>query len=131
MIPKPKKHKKTERQRAEEHADYWLSKYVRRRDGRCVICGEPDPAVLQAGHLIRRGKRGTRWSTINVNCQCKSCNFKHNHYPEIYTEWFIRQYGMEAYGRLIELSRVTKIPTLDIKKMGDTFKAHYFTIGGE
>jgi hypothetical protein len=38
---------------------------------------------------------------------------------------------MEAYGRLIELSRVTKIPTLDIKKMGDTFKAHYFTIGGE
>lgn len=39
---------------------------------------------------------------MNTSEQCNSCNFIHEHKPEIYTAWFIREFGAEAYQKLVK-----------------------------
>jgi hypothetical protein len=41
---------------------------------------------------------------MNVDSQCKSCNERHNHYPEIYTQWWLTEHGQEAYDELVRKS---------------------------
>lgn len=102
--PKPTKKRKPERRTLEANLDKLTSLIVRWRDGRCVVCGAT--GRLQCGHLIKRGKHVIRFSLLNCNCQCASCNFKHNNYPEPYTAWFLRQYGEAEYCKLEEAARV-------------------------
>lgn len=80
-------------------ADSIFSKWIRARDGKCITCGTKEN--LQCSHLIRRGKHSVRFDEFNCNTQCGSCNFRHNHYPEIYTNWFLRNYGQAEYEGLI------------------------------
>jgi hypothetical protein len=49
------------------------------------------------GHLISRGKESVKWDLYNVHEQCSGCNARHEHYPEIYTAWFVRNGGEQAY----------------------------------
>ena len=79
--------------------DKICSEYVRARDGKCFCCGTPLKATN--GHLITRAKYSVRWDLINCNQQCSPCNFKHEYYPEVYTQKFIKKYGMEVYDDLI------------------------------
>lgn len=109
--PKPTKQKKqkrknpkSERKALEKELDRLTSLIVRKRDGFCVTCGSRDN--LQCGHLIKRGRKWTRWDLRNCNCQCASCNIKHNYYPEIYTEWFIGKYGLDLYKSLVAWSQL-------------------------
>lgn len=97
--------------------DELVSKIVRKRDGRCITCGSTKN--LTCSHLIKRGRASLRFDLDNCNCQCASCNFKHNHYPEFYTYWFVSTKGTEAYHDLFKRSWQTKnwkIPELLEKK---------------
>lgn len=85
-----------------KEADRVFSLFIRNRDKRCVCCGST--YNLQNGHLIKRGKKAVRFDEKNCNCQCRSCNYKHNQYPEYYTRWFIFKYGKNEYDKLIERS---------------------------
>ena len=87
-------------------ADKVFSLYIRNRDKKCVCCGATEN--LQNGHLIKRGRKSIRFHEKNCNCQCASCNIKHNHYPEFYTNWFIKKYGQAEYEALIEQSKELK-----------------------
>jgi hypothetical protein len=111
--PKPKpvkaiktktRKKKTNRQLLERQADTLVREIVLKRDGFCV-CPAPKNGhgnVRTPGHLISRTRRSVRWSLLNTNEQCNSCNYIHEHRPEIYTQWFIRTFGFEMYQILVE-----------------------------
>jgi hypothetical protein len=98
-----KRKKKTNRQLLEKQADTLVREIVLKRDGFCV-CPSPKNGhgnVRTPGHLISRTRQSLRWSLLNTNEQCQSCNFLHEHKPEIYTAWFIRQFGSETYQKLV------------------------------
>ena len=87
-------------------ADAVFSRYIRERDKwTCVVCGSKKRP--QCGHLIKRGKHYARFDEFNCNCQCSSCNWLHNEYPEAYTLWFLREYGVEKYAEITKLAYET------------------------
>lgn len=68
--------------KSKEKLDRVFSQYIRLRDMipkttlfRCISCGQIKP-INQAdcGHYINRQHMSTRFSEINCNAQCRSCN---------------------------------------------------------
>lgn len=100
--PKPKRRKTTERKRLIKRLDDITREIVLLRDGRCVTCGKTDS--LQCGHLITRARYGVRWDLLNCAVQCAGCNLRHEFNPEIYTNWFLRKYGLNEYQSLCHRS---------------------------
>ncbi|MCP5063599.1 MAG: hypothetical protein GY936_14225, partial [Ignavibacteriae bacterium] len=75
----------------------------------CVTCdGSSGDNVLQLGHLITRGKWSVRFDHRNLHTQCRTCNLKHEYYPEVYNNWFVNKYGIEEYNRLVKDSNQLK-----------------------
>lgn len=98
---------------------YWeaYSEYIRARDGfRCVmkdIPGHVCAGVLQAGHIIPRGKRAIKYDERQVFAQCSGGNKAHHHWPQEYTNWFIQKFGQQVYDELVILSRQdAKVPSI-------------------
>ena len=112
---------KTPRQKAVRAADAQMSRYIRARDGQCVICGKREG--LQNGHLITRGKYATRWEEENCYCQCAGCNLRHEFQPEIFTDWWISRHGEEAYHDLVRKSNtIRKFSTDEIEEIAAYYK---------
>jgi len=91
-------------------ADKVFASYIRNRDGnKCVLCGSTKSPTC--GHLIKRGKKATRWDEVNCNCLCSGCNYKDNFEHDIYVIWFLREYGQTMYEDLLDRSKVLFKPT--------------------
>lgn len=90
--------KKPSRKTLVKKLDKVLSKYIRARDKRCVVCGSTER--LTNGHLFTRRAYSTRWTELNCHCQCWGCNYRHefDFYP--YQNWFVKKYGQEVYDEL-------------------------------
>lgn len=117
----------SDRKKAVEYADKWFSKYIRKRDGRCVVCNTTKN--LQCGHLFSRKNYSLRWDERNAYCQCRGCNLRHEHDPAPLTLYYMRLYHSDDYERLYrEWNGVTKISTADIRLLGDRFKMLYENI---
>jgi hypothetical protein len=119
-LPRPRKAKRKKRAprlptASQLEATLWraFSLWIRLRDRHCVLqgrgtCGGP----LQAGHLISRRYRSTRYDERNVYSQCAAHNRLHSHDAAPYTLWFLENYGQNAYRDLVARSRrLTKRPT--------------------
>src|SRR3990167_3126534 len=78
--------------------DKVVSEIVQIRDARCVTCGSYNSPT--AGHLFSRVAYSTRWDLGNVFRQCLSCNFRHEHDPYRFIEWYRKNYGVAMYNRL-------------------------------
>lgn len=135
--PKPKPEKKSKKNRFakkpkrkpanaelkkyEAEADRIVKMIVMIRDDAACICLPPEnghSSVMQAGHLVTRGKKSVRWDLWNVHIQCSSCNLLHEHYPERFTKQFILEYGSHRYMELVErASKVRKIPVHEMKQL--------------
>ena len=103
----------TPRKKLIKKLDTVFSLYIRKRDKRCVICGTKDN--LTCGHLITRAKYSVRWDEDNAFAQCTSCNMKHEYYPEIFTQWFIKTHRLSTYTKLIERSnKIRKFTNEDL-----------------
>jgi hypothetical protein len=118
---KPKKRrKKTARQLAEIRLDALVKEIVLQRDGGCV-CPPPlkgHRGGRSPGHLITRGKESVKWDLLNVHEQCASCNARHEHYPEIFTNWFIQRFGEIEYSGLVSRSyKVSKLTLDDLETL--------------
>lgn len=99
-----------------KEADRVFSLWIRARDGKCVICGTTER--LQNSHLIRRGKKSVRFDEKNCNTNCATHNYLHNIYPEVYTQWFIKRYGVSEYEKLIKKSQeVKQFKTSDLEEL--------------
>lgn len=89
------------------------SKYIRQRDGFCVVCGIRD--TLECGHIFTRANKSTMYDTHpegNCHAQCHACNQLHESEPEHFTNWFIRRHGQDAYDELLRRSHLIKQYTL-------------------
>jgi len=85
-------------------ADQKFAAYIRNRDGnKCILCGSTKNPTC--GHLIKRGKKATRWDEVNCNCLCSGCNYKDNFEHDHYVLWFLREYGQPMYEDLLERSK--------------------------
>lgn len=93
----------TTRSKLVESADRYCSAYIIKRDGRCVTCGAVDG--LTNSHLFKRGRMTLRYDPYNCNCQCATCNGRHNEDREPYESWFKRTHGEDKYTELLVRSR--------------------------
>lgn len=101
-----------------------FSQFIRMRDRTCVLdqfggCQGP----LQAGHVIPRGKKPTKYDEANVFGQCAFHNKRHKWHPELYETWYANKFGAQA---LVDLKsraqQEAKALTIDeIKKLTDYY----------
>ena len=100
--------------------DALVKEIVLERDGGCV-CPPPIKGHTEQrtpGHLISRGKESVKWDLMNVFEQCSGCNARHEHYPEIFTDWFIKKFGQVEYMALVERSyKVAKLTMEDLETL--------------
>lgn len=71
----------TEKQKLIKRLDEWFSRYIRLRDAGadgyfvCISCGSLKCYnQMDCGHYINRQHMATRFSEVNCNGQCRSCN---------------------------------------------------------
>ena len=99
---------KTRRKRLIAELDRLYSLAVRARDSRetggaCVLgCGR----IENVAHLITRSKHSVRWDLRNGTGQCYGANMTHEFNPHIYTAWWIKKHGLEAYENLVRDSNL-------------------------
>ena len=156
MPPKPKpaprvkgkrRKKKTPRQLIIRDLDNLVREIVFDRDLQSVplvyqikddILSVKHRGIDQPGHLISRAKIAVRWDLFNVHKQDANDNQLHEYYPEVYTQWFIGQFGSDEYQRLVNDSRVITKYSMDdletlfmelveIKKWQETGGRAYFS----
>lgn len=69
-----------------------FSKWIRNRDKKCVTCGSYDQ--LQAGHFWHAV---LDFDEININAQCKQCNYFKSGNLAIYSIYLINKYGKDVF----------------------------------
>lgn len=91
-----------------EKLDRAWSKFIRERDGKCMICGSTNR--LSAHHIFSRRYMSTRWYTGNGLTLCYPCHmfFAHQKYEE-FRDKVIEIQGAEEFETL-------KRYALEIKK---------------
>jgi hypothetical protein len=96
--------------------DTVFSKYIRARDGYCVVCGTSNQ--LQCGHLLSRIAYSTRWDEVNASAQCASCNIKHENNPAPYMLWFVKRFGEKKLEELnLQYNTPKKFSNNDLENM--------------
>ena len=78
--------------------DRLVSVIVRRRDRRCVTCGET--RGLQCSHFYSRRYLAVRFDLRNCNAMCSGCNRRHNEEPGPYLRFMTERYGAGAVAEL-------------------------------
>lgn len=104
-------------------ADAAFSKYIRERDNwTCVVCGSVK--TPQCGHLIRRSRMNVRFSENNCNCQCSVCNYRHEWFPEHYTNWFLLTKGEDVYNAIYTLAHKSENVKFSRAELGSIILAY-------
>lgn len=91
-----------------DKADIIFSKYIRKRDKRCMRCGsmvqfndKGDPTSHQASHYYGRGKESTRFDPENVDTLCHACHvIWGSEDREAYRDFKVAQLGEPNFRRL-------------------------------
>lgn len=101
MLSKKKPAKTSSTANLKRKLDAVFSQYIRLRDMipnttvfRCVSCGLVKP-ITQAdcGHYVNRQHMATRYSEVNCNAQCRSCNRFDEGNIQGYRRGLVRKYG--------------------------------------
>lgn len=94
-IKKPK----SKRKLLENQLDAAWAKYVKERDGVCMMCG--GNGVLAAHHSFGRVHKMTRWDVDNGVALCWPCHqYRAHGDPLGYSAWFKSKFGEEKYDLL-------------------------------
>jgi len=93
--------------------DAIVKEIVFARDRECVTCplwmeikkDNPTPHtpsnIMQPGHFITRGAKSIRWDLRNVYKQCRTCNFLHEHHPEVLANYVVNTLGVKEFEKLV------------------------------
>lgn len=101
--------------------DRVFSLYIRKRDGRCVVCGKTEN--LQCGHLFSRVAYSTRWDVGNCFAQCSGCNLRHEHDAWPFQRWYIKKFGQDHLEALHQRYRsIRKYKDAELAELIDQFK---------
>ena len=106
-MKKQKVHRKITRKGLVRALDKLVSQIVILRDKKCVVCGSTNK--LGCGHLFTRTYYSTRWDLQNCHAQCRNCNFRHEHDPYPYTEYYLNKFGKQSYD-LLHARHVLVVP---------------------
>jgi len=120
-LSKPNKVKS--RKSAKAAAVKWFNRFiVLRNSKRCVQCGSTERPTC--GHVIPKGNgEALLFSEYDCFCQCWAHNYKHSHFPEEYTSWFLHRYGIEAYDELrAQKKQVVKYTTEQFRAIAEVYK---------
>lgn len=113
--------KKFTRKQLVKKLDNVFSLFIRNRDKKCIVCGSTES--LQNGHLFSRVNYSTRWDEVNSNCQCRSCNMRHEYDFEPYRRAFVEKYGQEKYDLLyFKHKNICKYTNNDLLVLIDYYK---------
>lgn len=108
--------------------DSLFSQYIRARDkNTCLLCGSK--TRLSNSHLVTRQVTILRWDELNCHTHCWGCNKRHTYHPEIYTAWFLRTYGVEAYLSLVNKA-LLKFPLPDEAQIAVLHKEYTLKLAG-
>lgn len=122
---KPKIRRDSERQIKLDLTEL-VSRITRLSTPYCVLCGESNWRLLEAGHYWHRDMPPTEFALINLNTLCHECNQKHEHDPKPYREFMLRSLGQEAYDALARLAHSqTKVGYVELFEMREQMRAHY------
>ena len=94
----------------EKKLDELVKEIVFLRDKDCVTCPiwydikpltHHGSNVMQPGHFIKRGCKTVKWDLRNVYKQCKTCNYLHNHYPEVFANYVLSVLDVAGFEDLV------------------------------
>lgn len=102
--------------RLKRKADQALSRYTQTKskylyNDKCPLCQQRPIKVCF--HFITRKRLILRWDEQNVVGACKTCNFTEQFYPDPSRAWFIQQFSVELYLKLVATSKDSFIPTTE------------------
>ena len=101
--------------------DRLTSIIVRRRDKRCVTCGSLQG--LQCSHFYSRRYLAIRFSLVNCNAMCSTCNRRHNRDRRPYEKYMRKTYGPEVIAELDSLRlSMEKVADEDLRGMLQQYK---------
>ena len=131
-LPKPKRGKKTDRQKIEVMLDKLFSEFVRRRAmqrvGGCERCGsnKTDYKQLQCSHFIGRSTKQTRWHEDNGSGLCGGCHMYLEHHPHEHEAWMKERLGEAGFDLLtaqscergtVDVAGLILVHTQELKKL--------------
>lgn len=109
----------TERKKVIKKLDTAHSKLIRAIEKYCVICGTTER--LQCGHLHTRAAYSTRWDILpdgNCHTQCAKCNMRHEYDSYPFNNWYITNFGKDAWDELYRRHKKTrKYTTFEIEEL--------------
>ena len=126
--------RKTSRSAAIKRADLWFSRYVRKSaankygQAKCFTCGRSGDwkHEMQAGHFQSRAKYTTRWSEMNVKCQCVRCNISNGGQQYQFGINLDKRYGEGTAQSIVEESnKLSKYSTQEIIQIADEYRNKY------
>ncbi len=99
-----------------------FSAYIRKRDPRCVVCGN---APTECAHLFAGRHNSTRWDTRCAFGLCHFCHMsQHQDQPDMLKNFFLDRYGQDAYDGLVRLNNtVVRLTDEQKKAILDEIKA--------
>ena len=96
--------------------DRLVSVIVRRRDRRCVTCGET--RGLQCSHFYSRRHLAVRFDLRNCHAMCADCNRRHNSDPKPYLAFMLERYGAEVVEEMDALrGSLRKVPDEELRRL--------------
>jgi hypothetical protein len=82
-------------------ADRFLTAFVKRRDGGCVVRdARKHSGILQWSHLISRWYHATRWDPQASVAMCAAHHVYFTHHPLEFEEWSTFHLGPSAFAEL-------------------------------
>lgn len=105
--------------------DKVFSLYIRLRDTspsgffRCISCGQVKPfAKADCGHYHSRKHMATRFSELNCNAECSSCNRFSSDHLHYYRENLIKKIGERRFALLeIEKNRTKQWSDFELEQL--------------
>lgn len=121
--------------RQELERKFWVvySAYIRKRDGKCMMgqmwggCW----GFLQAGHVVSRRKKPTKYDEMNVFGQCQFHNNRHRFNEDPYKAWYVKTYGPDVYLELVKKSEQPAhvLSSNELLVLTETYKQKLLALG--
>lgn len=103
-----------------------VSRITRRRNPFCVLCGESNWNLLEAGHYFHRAMPPTEFDLDNLNTLCHRDNMAHERDPAPYRAYMLATLGQERYDELSRKAHAqTKINYTELLELREQMRSLY------
>ena len=130
--------RKNKRSIVSNNADKWFSRFIRARDtafisngipmAMCITCGRTYDVIheMDAGHFVKRDRKGTRYNEQNVHVQCTRCNRYRSGEEFAHGVAIDRLYGTGTAEKLYALgSAKARLSKEDLARIAEEYKQKY------